>query len=769
MRIVFLAVRLGFSLVTLLAISTMHAADVLTQHSNNARTGAVLDETLLTTNSVKSARFGKLWTLYTDGQVVAQPLYVSRLSIDTTQNPTAPRVTGTFNAVVIATMHNTVYVYNADEESKGPNGRTVPLWATWLGQPRVGSKEIDMWSTNDPEWGILSTPVISPDKSTLYVVAWHDDGQQGLQYRLHALNMRDGTARHPAVPIGPSSKDTPQPCKPQNAFNPCVHKQRAALLLSNGVIYIAFGGDGNRGALFAFDATTLTQRALWNSTPTGQDGGIWQSGQGPAADDAGNIYLMTGNGTFDAGDGRNFGNSFVKLKLDGQAISVVDFFTPCNFKFLNDRDLDLGSGGPALLPTNPLRILGGGKEGMLYVLSQTNMGKFVADPAAPNCKNTNALQTVKAFEQHVFDGETHWGNIHGSPVYWQGPDSGRIYIWGENGRLKSYPFNQGKIQEVGVKEGEFRPPNGMPGGMLALSANGNKTGSGIIWAVVPLDGDANRQRGVKGVVIAADAQDITRTLWTSEQFAERDRLGLFAKFSTPLVTNGKVFIATYGNDEPLRTFPPNSRPDAFPKNYSVAVYGLLPPQQMTHHVVDQDNGDITVVRATTGPLTLDTTKCKPSNGAMDCTDTLAESANAPSFHKFLLPADGNTQGCLLVRVTTASKTAAIANANGVGFWSSLRMGGDLAAGDSGRFVPKSQLKSSGTAMLLNGETATLHEFVGVSSCGGGAEAPSRIFKLYMQFEGAPDGTIFHNWDLAPNYRIGPDVSQFDRSNNVLSH
>jgi len=770
LRIVFFMVRLGVFLVTVLATLAIDAADVLTQHNNNARTGATLDETILNTNSVKSARFGKLWTLYTDGQVVAQPLYVSRLSIDTSGNPNIPRVTGTFNAVMIATMHNAVFVYDADKENKGPNGRTVPLWATWLGQPRAGSKEIDMWSTNDPEWGILSTPVISPDKSTLYVVAWHDEGQQGLQFRLHALNMQNGTARHPAVPIGPSSKDASRPCRSQSVFNPCVHKQRAALLLSNGVIYIAFGGDGNRGAMFAFDAATLTQRALWNSTPTGGDGGIWQSGQGPAADDDGNIYLMTGNGAFNADSGgKNFGNSFVKLKLDGQGMSVVDYFTPCNFKFLNDRDLDLGSGGPALLPTNPPRIVSGGKEGVLYVLSQTNMGKFVADPNAPNCGNANAVQMVKAFGQHVFDGETHWGNIHGSPVYWKGPDTGRIYVWGENSRLKSFPFDQGKIQEAGMKEGEFRPPNGMPGGMLALSANGNKAGSGIVWAVVPLDGDANRQRGVKGIVIAADAQDITRTLWTSEQFADRDRLGLFAKFSTPLVANGKVFVATYGDDEPRKTYPPNSHPNAFPKNYSVAVYGLLPEPPVTPHFVDQDRADITVVRASTGPLTIDTTKCTPMNGAMDCTEALAESANAPSFHKFVLPANGDTQGCVLVRVTTASKTAAIANARGVGFWSSQRTGGNLAAEDSGRFVPKAQLKAVGTATLLNGSAATLHEFAGVSNCGGGEDAPSRVFKPYMQFEGTQDGTIFRNWDLASNYRLGPDVPQFDRSNDVLQH
>src|SRR5215469_14008420 len=217
------------------------AADVLTQHYNNGRTGATLDESILNTTNVSSGKFEKLWTLYADGQVVAQPLYVSDLSIDTTANRGAPVVKGKFNTVIIATMHNTVYAYDADKENRGPDGRTVPLWATWLGPPRPGTKDIDMWSTNDPEWGILSTPVISEDRTTLFVVAWHNDGADGLRYRLHALDLKSGAHRQSPVTIGPSSSDPSQPCKPQNTFNPCTQKQRAALLLANGIIYIGFG------------------------------------------------------------------------------------------------------------------------------------------------------------------------------------------------------------------------------------------------------------------------------------------------------------------------------------------------------------------------------------------------------------------------------------------------------------------------------------------------------------------------------------------------
>lgn len=761
----------ALSLLTSLASDAAGATNVLTHQYGNARTGANLDERVLTTATVGSANFGKMWTLFADGQVVAQPLYVSNLAVDTTAVAGVPPVKGTFNAVVIATMHNTVYVYDADKENRGPDGRTIPLWATWLGPPRRGTKDLDMWSTNDPEWGILSTPVISPDRQTLFVVAWHDDGPDGLRYRLHALDLRSGAHVRPPVTIGSASTDPSQPCRSQSPFNPCTHKQRAALLLSQGVVYVGFGGDGNRGVLFAFDAATLAQRAIWITTPTGVNGGIWQSGFGPAADAEGNVYLLTGNGTFDADQGRqNYGNSFVKLKLEGGQIVVKDFFTPCNQKFLNDVDLDLGSAGPVLVPGAPARILGGGKEGVLYLIAPANMGKYVSSPTAPNCQNPNAVQQVQAFEVIRRNGRTMWGNIHGTPVFWRGPDTARVYAWGENSTLKAFTYGQGRLRDVGnARKSAYRPPDGMPGGMLTVSANRATAGSGIVWAVVPLDGDANQQRGVKGIVLALDAQDVTRTLWTSEQLAQRDRLGLFAKFAPPMVADGKLFVPTYGDDEPLRVYPnnPERHPTEFPKNYYVAVYGgrSLPVRT----VVNQDRDDVTVLRAVTAPLTLDTSRCRTIDaGSLDCTDALAEAAQAPAFHRVILAANQPLSGCALLRVTTASKRSGLDNSSGIGFWSSQAAGGNLAAEDAGRFVPRDQLKAVGTAMLRNGDPATLNEFVGVANCPTtAAESLSRLFKPYMLFEGVPNAPIFRNWDLAPNSQISRAVPQFDRSGDVL--
>jgi hypothetical protein len=286
---------------------------------------------------------------------------------------------------------------------------------------------------------------------------------------------------------------------------------------------------------------------------------------------------------------------------------------------------------------------------------------------------------------------------------------------------------------------------------------------------VPLDGDANQQRGVKAIALALDAQDVTRTLWTSEQFAQRDRVGLFAKFNPPLVARGKVFVPTYGDEEERRTYGGDSRPTVFPRNYYVAVYGLLKPAAPPRPVVNQDRDDVTVVRAATTPLVLDKTQCTPIDAvSVDCTGALAQSAGTPSFHRVVFGVNQDASSCALLRITTASKDTGLANSTGIGFWSAAEAEGNQAAEDSGRFVPRAQLKAVGTATLLNGAPATLHEFVGVANCPIGAGGTiGRQFKPYMQFEGAADGKTYRNWDLAENYRISRTITQFDRSERVL--
>jgi hypothetical protein len=743
-------------------------ADVLTQRNDNARTGTNTGETVLNTSNVRPDTFGKLWTLYADGQVVAQPLYIENLDVDTRANRATPPLDGTFDAVLVATMHNTVYLYAANQENRLPDGKTKPLWATWLGNPRPGDKDkIDMWSTNDPEWGVLGTPVIDAAKTTAWVVAWHNDN--GLyRYKLHALDLKSGAHRVPAIVIGGAPISNQNPCAYEGGFNPCSQKQRPGLLLSKGTLFIAFGGDGNRGNVFAYDATTLKQVAFWSSTPTGANGGIWQSGQGLAADDDGNLFFITGNGTFDADrGGKNYGDSFVKVALENGNLAVKDYFTPCDQAFLDGIDLDFGAGGAVLLPGTTL-ALGGGKEGVIYLLSRGNLGKYVTGPGGTGCKNTNVVQSFQATDIHVHGAGTTYGHIHSSPVFWKGPDKSWTYVWGENDRLKAFAFAGGKFTAVNQPvKSIFQPPMGMPGGMMSVSSNGTKAGSGIVWAVVPLNGDANRFRGVQGVVLALDAQDVSRQLWTSELAGPRDRLGLFAKYVPPTVAGGKVFVATYGDQEPLVNYAGNNRPNQFP-NYYVAVYGLLPAKQNPKPIVNQATDDVTVSKAAAATaIHIDTNTCDPATaGNVDCTAAMAHLAGLPAFQTVVVPAGYNFAGCTLLTVTTASKQSGLANATGIGWYAADAVAGSQAM-TSGRFIRTAELVSAGTAVFKTGAPAIFHRFAAVANCSVGQGSYAKLFKPFMQFEDSPDGNIYRNWDTSANYAITRAAPQFDRTANVV--
>src|SRR5581483_4407591 len=331
--------------------------------------------------------------------------------------------------------------------------------------------------------------------------------------------------------------------------------------------------------------------------------------------------------------------------------SVKDYFTPCDQKFLDGIDLDFGAGGAVLIPGTKLAF-GGGKEGVVYLVSRDNLGKYAAGPGGTGCKNPNAVQAFQATDIHVHGAGTTYGHIHSSPVFWKGPDKSRIYLWGENDRLKAFTFSGTKFTAVDKPvRSVYQPPDGMPGGMLSLPSNGRKAGTGIVWAVVPLDGDANRFRGVQGILLALDATDVSKQLWTSEVGGARDRLELFSKYVPPTVAGGKVFVATYGDREPLRVYANNDRPAQFP-TYYVAVYGILPPPHVGHArpIINQDGDDVAVTKAiATAPFTLDTRTCAAASaGNVDCTAALAAKAGAPAFHTLIVPTGYNFAGCNLM-------------------------------------------------------------------------------------------------------------------------
>jgi len=504
---------------------------ILTQHNDNNRTGANLQEVVLNTSNVNQQQFGKLFTRQVDGHIYAQPLYLSNVNIPDQ---------GTRNVVYVATMHNTVYAFDADDANAA-----TQLWQTSLGpsiplpDPHIGPPG---YSSISIEVGIVSTPVISLDHQAIYAVAATKAGNE-YSHWLHALDLTTGAKLFGGpVQIGAT---IPRPGGGGNiSFTSSRHIQRAALLLTNDTIYIAFAAYGDAGTyhgwFFAHNATTLQKVAAYNTTPNGNRGGIWQAGRGPAADSDNNIYFVTGNGSFMA-DGSALGDSFVKLRPD---LALVDWFSPFNNATLDAQDIDVGSSGVLLIPDTNL-LLGGGKEGKFYLIDRNHMGHF-------NPNNDN--QIVQSF--YV----AHNHHIHGGPVYWSGPQGPRVYVWPENDLLKAYQLNNGKFQTAPVSQSTTVDPegvpggsSGMPGGFLSISANGNT--SGIVWASHPYNQDALNQV-VEGIVRAYDASDLTNELWNTKQNADRDDIGNFAKFCPPTIANGKVYMATFSGD--------------------LAVYGLLP-------------------------------------------------------------------------------------------------------------------------------------------------------------------------------------------------
>ncbi len=335
---------------------------VLTQHNDNSRTGQNLQETLLNTSTVNVANFGKLFSLPVDGNIFAQPLYVPALTIGGV----------THNVVYVATAQNSVFAFDAD------SGNTTPLWTVNLGTP-VPSQDICVTDPVEcpytdviPVIGILATPVIDPVSGTIYVVANTKDTSGKYHFKLHALDLTTGAEKF-AGPTEITAKRVTQ----------LTELCRPGLLLVNGTVYMGFGSVGDfptwHGFVMAYDASTLQQVAVYNSTPQNNDeggAGIWQTGNGLVSDASGDIYAITSNGNFDVNTGgEDYGSAY--LKLSGSTLSVMDYFVPYNQAFLNPEsyNVDLGSGGPLLIP-NTTSLVGAGKDAVLRVVDTANMGKY---------------------------------------------------------------------------------------------------------------------------------------------------------------------------------------------------------------------------------------------------------------------------------------------------------------------------------------------------------------------------------------------------------
>lgn len=530
-----LLLSLSFALTLLAASVSSQNADVLMQHNDPARTGANLREVKLTPASVKE-KFGKLFEFAVDGQIYAQPLIVSDIDMPNR---------GTRNVVLVSTMKNNVYAFDAD------HFEDCPLWKVNLGKP-VPYKMIPFnWGSAigfyniQPFIGIASTPVIDSGSGRMWVAVKSMKSAEELDYHLHCIDLKTGAvlATSKSIVAG-EGRDKLQA---QTAL------QRTGLLLEKGTIYLSFGSqqDGGyyHGWVVAFDASTLKQIHEFCVTPNNEDGegGIWQAGNGLAADDDGNIYFMTGNGLFKKNE--QYGSSFVKLDSN---LKVVDSFTPANYEELTRDDIDLGSSGPLLLPDSN-QLVGGGKEGRFYLLDRDHLGGL-----QPECSGPPVLQEFRVSD--------HWSltwlswlipvfgyhHIHGGPVYWKSRDKGPlIYVWPESTKLKAYSYDpvthfRKKPSAVGPKA-----PPGMPGGSLSISANGDR--DGLLWATTPLKDDGF-VKVVRGVLRVFDANSLEE-LWSSDKATPEDLFN-FAKYCSPTIANGNVYLPTFSD--------------------KLNVYGLLP-------------------------------------------------------------------------------------------------------------------------------------------------------------------------------------------------
>lgn len=483
-------------------------AGTFVYHNDNGRTGQNLNETVLTSGNVNVNQFGKLFTYPVDGQLYAEPLYVQGVAV---------AGLGVHNVVYVATENDSVYAFDADGTT------TTPLWQVSLipagGQVLLDS-DIGGCSNISPQVGITATPVIDPATNTLFVVARSKIVNGGVttyyQY-LHAIDITTGLERA-GSPVNVQASVTGN--NGPVAFNPQMQNQRAGLFLDNGVVYIAWGSHCDilpyNGWLMGYQESTLQQTAVFLSAPNGAQDGIWQSGGAPAVDEFGYIYLMIGNGTTTVNSGGiDYGEALVKFNPGN--LSVADYFLPSNFANLNDSDLDLGSGGPLLIPDQPnpptQMLVAAGKQGMVYLVDRTNLGQYSAT-------GNNVLQVLPA------------GTVptaHSMPAFWEN----NIYFVGVGDYAKSYLLSNALLSTSPTSQSAIT--YAYPGATPVVSANGSS--NGILWVLSTV-------KGYAAILYAYDAANLAHALYNSDQNEGRDEAGISAKFAVPTVANGKVYVGT---------------------------------------------------------------------------------------------------------------------------------------------------------------------------------------------------------------------------------
>ncbi|MDQ6652527.1 MAG: RICIN domain-containing protein, partial [Acidobacteriota bacterium] len=502
--------------------------NVLTYHNDNPRSGQNIAETILSPGRVTASRFGKLLTVAMDGKVDAQSLFVSGLSMPGR---------GTHNVVFAASEHDSVYAFDANSGSI--------FWHVSLlkaGETTSDNRGCDQVT---PEIGITATPVVdltAGPHGTIYLVAMSKDSNGNYYQRLHALDLTTGAEEFG----GPQAIKATYPGTGANSsngkviFDPKQYKDRAGLLLLNGVVYTSWGShcDYNpyTGWLIGYDRLTLAQTSVFNFAPNGSEAALWNSGGGPAADSQGNIFVSVANGTFDTSlnsqgfpSRGDFGNAFVKLSLQSGKLVPLDYWTMDNTNSESGSDTDLGSGGIMLLPdqvdasgkTRHLAV-GAGKDSNLYVVDRDNMGKFDSTSDA-----TIYQQLTGALPGGVWANPAYFGNY--------------VYFGSVNSTVQAFQFSSARLSAASATTHSFTYPGVTP----SISASGSS--NPILWAV---------ENTSPAVLHAYDATNLSIEYYNSNQASSgRDQFGPGNKYITPTIANGQVFVGTTN---------------------SVAVFGLVP-------------------------------------------------------------------------------------------------------------------------------------------------------------------------------------------------
>jgi hypothetical protein len=534
-------------------IGVTDLAGVSTYHNNLSRDGSNQSEYALTASNVTSTTFGKLFSCTVDGAIYAQPLWVANLTINGVKR----------NVVFVATQHESLYAFDADTNASP----CVPLWQANLidsthggtaGETSVpsGFGGLVGGGSGDiaPEVGITGTPVIDLTTNTIYVVSKSviASGPTFFQ-RLHALDLTTGNEKFggPNPPIAASVPGTGDGSSAGSvAFDPRTENQRPGLALVNGIVYISWAShedvDPYHGWIIGYNASTLARVSVFNDSPNGKRSGIWMGGGAPAADNSNNLYVITGNGTYDGATKSDYGDSFLKLGTSS-GISVLDWFTPANQSSLEGNDTDFGAGGAAILvdepsPSLPHLVIGGGKDGNLFLLNRDNMGHF---------NTTNQVVQTLSLGNAIF----------ATPAFWQN----MLYLAGISSSLKAFSFNTATGMFNTLPASQSSSSYGFPGVTPSISASG--ASNGIVWAIDSSQYCTTQSLGCGPAVLHAyDATNLAKELWNSSQ-GSGNTAGNAVKFTVPTVANGRVYIGTRGNNKGGTT---SSAPG------ELDVYGLTP-------------------------------------------------------------------------------------------------------------------------------------------------------------------------------------------------